>query len=900
MELPFSPSWIEDLYQRWCDDPQQVSAEWSAYFSGFDLGLAPATDAGTDHFDAEMAQKTAGVQSLIYRYRDLGHLSACIDPLSPCDAEHPMLRLEAFGLDEGDLDRVFASLRFPTKQARLRDIVALLRDTYCRTLGVEFMHIQNPEERQWLKDRMEACCNRPERSEDEHLAIYKKLLEATRFEAFLHRKFPGQKRFSLEGGEAIIPTLCAVVHRAGASGVNTMVLGMSHRGRLNVLANILRKPLENMFSEFRDNMEFAFVGDGDVKYHKGVSAEVKTISGQSVHLTLANNPSHLEAVDPVVEGKARARQDDLGDTGASTVLPVLIHGDAAFAGQGIVAEVLNLSQLEGYRTGGTLHLILNNQIGFTTLPEDARSTLYATDIAKMLMVPIFHVNGEDPGAAAWAATLAFDYRQQFGKDAVLELICYRKYGHNEGDEPNFTQPLMYERIRQRPNVADLYRDQLLAEGIAAEQLDAIDKEIGDRLDQALERPPVADPGLGYAGKWTNFEREYSASAPQTGVPRKTLLRLGKQLAALPDGFTPHPKVVKLLQERLSALTDDTPLDWGNGETLAYATMLAEGHLVRLSGQDSRRGTFNHRHAVLHDIKTGDAFTPLTTVTAKDARFHVYDSLLSEAAVLGFEYGYSQENPNGLVIWEAQFGDFANGAQVIIDQFISSGISKWDRSSGLTLFLPHGYEGQGAEHSSARIERYLQLCAEYNMFVVTPSTPAQLFHLLRRQVKLPFRRPLIVFTPKSLLRHPMCRSPLAEFTEGKFQPIIIDPLPKKGLKRLILCSGKIYYELLEKRTAEKRPDIALVRIEQLYPLDEGTLEELFAACPDDVELCWVQEEPANGGAWAHLAPQLQRLAGRPLRYIGRPAAAATAVGSHRLHKELQDILLAAACGSLTPP
>jgi len=897
MEIPFSPAWIEDLYRQYLADPQQVSAEWRAYFTGFELGQTQAPAGG---FDAEMAQKTAAVQSLIYRYRDLGHLIACTDPLSPCITDHPVLRLQAFGLDNSDLDRVFASLRFPTKQATLRDIIDLLRDTYCRSFGVEFMHIQNPEERQWLKERMEACRNRPQRSEKERLAIFEQLLEATRFEAFLHRKFPGQKRFSLEGGEAIIPTLSAVIDRSGASGVRTVVLGMSHRGRLNVLANILRKPLENMFSEFRDNMEFAFVGDGDVKYHKGVSADIKTSGGQKVHLSLTNNPSHLEAVDPVVEGKARARQDDLGSSGPATVLPLLIHGDAAFAGQGMVAEVLNLSQLEGYRTGGTLHLILNNQIGFTTLPEDARSTLYATDIAKMLMVPIFHINGEDPEAAAWAATLAFDYRQQFGKDVVLELICYRKYGHNEGDEPNFTQPLMYERIRQRPLVADLYRDQLLADGIAAESLDAIDNEINARLDNALERPPATDPGLGFAGKWAHLKRDYSDKQPATAVPRKSLLALAKKLATLPEGFTPHPKVEKLLLERHSALTENTPLDWGNGETLAYATLLAEGHLIRLSGQDSRRGTFNHRHAVVHDIKTGAAYTPLEGVVAKDARFHVYDSLLSEVAVLGFEYGYSLENPNGLVIWEAQFGDFANGAQVIIDQFISSGISKWDRSSGLTLFLPHGYEGQGAEHSSARIERYLQLCAEYNMLVANPTTPAQLFHLLRRQLKLPFRRPLIVFTPKSLLRHPLCRSPLAEFTDGSFQRVIVDPLPKKGLKRLILCSGKLYYELLEKRNAEKRPDIALVRIEQLYPLDEVALEALFAACPDDVELCWVQEETANGGAWAHLAPQLQRLAGRPLRYIGRPAGAATAVGSHRLHKELQDILLAAACGSLTPP
>jgi len=897
MELPFSPDWIDDLYRRWCDDPRQVPAEWHAYFSGFELGQTQPVGAT---FDTTMAQKTAAVQSLIYRYRDLGHLIAHTDPLADQAKAHPELHLEAFGLDSADLEREFASLRFPTPQARLRDIIDLLHDTYCRNIGVEFMHIQDPQERQWLKDRMEPCRNRPQRPVAERLAIYRKLLEATRFEAFLHRKFPGQKRFSLEGGEAIIPTLCAVIRQAGVNGVRDMVFGMAHRGRLNVLANILRKPLENLFSEFRDNIEFAFVGDGDVKYHKGMSADVTTLNGDRVHLTLANNPSHLEAVDPVVEGKARARQDDLGDNGTVAVLPLLIHGDGAFAGQGMVAEVLNLSQLEGYRTGGSIHLVLNNQIGFTTLPKDARSTLYATDLAKMLMVPIFHINGEDPESAVWAATLACDYRQRYGKDVVLELICYRKYGHNEGDEPNFTQPLMYEKIRQRPNVAELYRQQLLEAGVGADALDAIDAEVSAELDAALERQPQPDPGLGFTGKWAPFERGFSDARPKTAVAKKTLQQLGRQLAQLPKGFTAHPKVEKLLQERLAALEGDEPLDWGNGETLAYASLLAEGHLVRLSGQDSRRGTFNHRHAELRDIESGDSFIPLAAVAARGGSFHVFNSLLSEAAVLGFEFGYSLEYPNGLVIWEAQFGDFANGAQVIIDQFISSGISKWDRSSGLALFLPHGYEGQGAEHSSARIERYLQLCAEHNMFVVNPTTPAQLFHLLRRHVKLPFRRPLIVFTPKSLLRHPACRSPLSEFANGTFQQVIAETLPKKGLSRLILCSGKLFYELREKRDAEKRRDIALVRIEQLYPLDEPALESLFASCPAETELCWVQEEPANGGAWAHLAPQLQRIAGRPLRYIGRPAAAATAVGSHRLHKELQDILLAAACGNPTPP
>ncbi len=883
-----SPEWVEQLYLDWQADPASVSVQWQSYFAGFNLG-AVAVEA-----DGDAGLKPYSVQSLIYRYRDMGHVMACIDPLTPCMTDHPQLSLAEFDLEEADLDRTFRSNRFIRETATLREIIKVMRDTYCRSIGAEFMHIQDPDERQWLKDRMELCSNRPQLTREERLEIYRELLEATRFESFLHRKFPGQKRFSLEGGETIIAALHALIKKAGAAGVRDLVFGMAHRGRLNVLANICRKPLENMFAEFRDNMEFGFVGDGDVKYHKGFSIDVPLADNRSIHLTMAPNPSHLEAVDPVVEGKARARQDDYGKAGASQVLPVLLHGDAAFAGQGMVAEIFNLSQLEGYRTGGTLHLIVNNQIGFTTLSADARSTRYATDVAKMLMVPIFHVNGEDPEAVVWASTLAFEYRQKFGKDAVMEMICFRKYGHNEGDEPNFTQPLMYERIRQRPPVSDLYRDHLIAEAVAsAEELEAIDQAVVARLNQAFDGQPEAAPDLGFQGKWANMLREYSAVDPATTVDRQKLVTLGQKLGELPETFTPHPKIAKLIAGRVTAFVDDQPLDWGNAEILCYATLLDEGYSVRISGQDSRRGTFNHRHAVLHDLQTAAMHVPLAMLRSRPHQFQVYDSMLSEVAVLGFEYGYSLETPDGLVIWEAQFGDFANGAQVIIDQFIAGSSSKWDRSSGLVMFLPHGYEGQGAEHSSARIERYLQLCADNNMFAVNPSTPAQLFHLLRRQIKLPFRRPLIVFTPKSLLGHPKCRSSLDEFSSGGFQTIIDDVDAPEAVKRILLCSGKIYYELMAEKTAGKHNQVAIIRVEQLYPLMVDRLDEVLQGYSAEAELCWVQEEPANAGAWTHLSPKLEKVGKRPLRYIGRRAAAATAVGSHRLHKEIQEKLLAEA-------
>jgi 2-oxoglutarate dehydrogenase E1 component len=882
------PAWIDALYQRWLRDPSSVGVDWRGFFEGFELGNESPSCPRTC-VDPDFALKQSGVQSLIYRYRDIGHLLACTDPLKPCPINHPLLDLSVFGLTEADLDTVFHTRRFVKEHATLREIVAVMRETYCGAIGVEFMHIQDPEQRQWLKDRMEGTRNRTEFSEQRKWLILEQLQEAALFEGFLHRKFLGQKRFSLEGAETLIPVLHDIVTASNQREIKDLVLGMAHRGRLNVLANIFHKPLENIFAEFKDNLEYAFVGEGDVKYHKGFSRDVAPLGRHGIHLSMASNPSHLEAVDPVVEGKARARQDYHG-SGGQEVLPVLIHGDAAFAGQGVVAEVLNLSQLEGYSTGGTLHIVLNNQIGFTTLPPEARSTQYATDVAKMLQVPVFHVHGENPEAAVHAASLALDYRCRYGRDAVIDLICYRRQGHNEADEPAFTQPLMYETIKDRPPVHELYAGRLVEGGADKDRIETQAQEIEQRLEQALERDQQpADAG--HEGKWSQIQREFTTSdGVGTAVDLDTLQSLGRRIHELPEGFEPHPKITKFLERRREALSTGDEIDWALAEALSFATLLDEGHTVRLSGQDSRRGTFNQRHAAIVDLNTGEPFLPLAQVAAEGAAFHCHNSMLSEFAVLGFEYGYALEVPQGLVIWEAQFGDFVNGAQVIIDQFIASSGSKWDRSCGLVMFLPHGYEGQGAEHSSARIERFLQLCAHENMQVCYPSTPAQIFHLLRRQLKQSFRRPLVVLTPKSLLRHPACRSSLEDLAGGRFEEVIADPVDPGEVKSLLLCSGKIYYDLMEKRADLGRKDVALVRIEQLYPLHRERLAEVVSSYGELEHVAWVQEEPRNNGAWSHIAPPLTRVLGRHPRYVGRQEAAAPAVGSHRLHKQQQEALL----------
>jgi 2-oxoglutarate dehydrogenase E1 component len=875
-----SPQWLDEQYRLWQADPQSVSADWQAFFEGFDLAQQrPATDRG-------QALKGSAVDSLIYRYRDLGHLQAVTDPLNPEQLPHPELNLAAFGLDESDLDTEFSPLRFPRHKATLREIVELLHQSYCGTVGVEFMHIQDPPKRSWLKQRMEETRNRGDFTREEQLHLLAKLQQATLFESFLHRKFLGQKRFSLEGGEVIIPLLDSLLGQAGQRGVTDLILGMAHRGRLNVLANIFNKPLENIFAEFKDNLELAFVGDGDVKYHKGFSTDLELSPGKRIHMSLAANPSHLEAVDPVVIGKCRARHVAHGPGGRKRVLPVLIHGDAAFAGQGLVCEVLNLSRLDGYQSGGTFHLVLNNQIGFTTAPAHARSTPYATDVAKMLMVPIFHVNGEDPEAVVYATNLALEYRQEFGEDVIVEVICYRRHGHNEGDEPFFTQPLMYDKIRKRPPLHEIYAARLREQGVDEATIAASAEVIEQRLEEALVGEPKEQTEVGFQARWADIQREYSTSEPATGVDADTLKSLATRMATLPAAFNAHPKIVRLLTRRADSVAQGEGIDWGNAESLAFASLLIEKVPVRLSGQDSRRGTFNQRHSTLVDQQNGQLYVPLAFLEKGQAAVQIYNSMLSEAAVLGFEYGHSLEMPHGLTIWEAQFGDFANGAQVIIDQFIGTSGTKWDRSSGLVLYLPHGYEGQGPEHSSARIERYMNLCAENNLQIAYPSTPAQLFHLLRRQCRLSYRRPLIIFTPKSLLRLPECTSTLKELAEGSFQAVIPAQQPATKVKTLLICSGKIFFELQAALGAAGRDDVGVVRIELLYPLDEEKLQQTLAAYSSATRVVWVQEEPKNMGPWPHLRTSLIRALDREPEYCGRRPAAAPAVGSHKRHKEEQ--------------
>jgi 2-oxoglutarate dehydrogenase E1 component len=887
-----SSEFLESLYNKWCLEPDYVTDDWKIFFTGYVLGSEPLVEDDHLHSISDETQllKLSGVQSLIYRYRSIGHLQACIDPLSPCLLEHPLLALSNFGLEPSDLDVTFSCKRYLKPHATLREIVSTMKETYCREIGVEFMHIQGPVERQWLIDRMETCCNQPVNSTDNKLFLLEKLHEAALFESFLQRKFPGQKRFSLEGGEVLIPVLDIIVRNSPKSGINEIVFGMAHRGRLNVLAHVLGKPYEDIFSEFRDALAVGFVGDGDVKYHKGYSAERTFLDGH-VHLTLAANPSHLEAVNPVVEGKCRARQDQLGFDCFRQVLPILIHGDSAFAGQGSIMETLNMSRLEGYRTGGTIHIVLNNQIGFTTLPRDARSTQYATDAAKMLACPVFHVQGESPEAAMHVIQLALEYRQEYGRDVVVELICYRRHGHNEGDEPAFTQPVMYRQIASRPTVNRIYSDVLFDAGIAEPVLIAIEQIVLNRLEERFEKLPQ-ERTIGFHNAWSSVSREYRSAAVDTAVPAEKLLQLSRRLAELPPGFSPHAKIHAIVQKRFESVLKNAGIDWGNAETLAYATLLDEGVPVRISGQDSRRGTFSHRHCVLHDMDDDSIYTPLSSVAREGTFFQVWDSPLSEFGVLGFEYGYSLESPHGLTVWEAQFGDFANGAQIIIDQFIASGETKWNRASGLVLLLPHGYEGQGAEHSSARIERFLQLCADDNMLVVYPTTPAQMYHVLRRQIKQAFRKPLVLFTPKSLLRHPLCISSTNDICNGSFREVISDYGDQYLVRRILICTGKIFYDLVEEREKRGSIDVAIIRIEQLFPLRLEIIEEELSKFHADSRYVWVQEEPENMGAWQHVRFILTERY-RSLLYIGRPADSCPAVGSHHLHVEQQSKIISKA-------
>lgn len=858
-------------------------------------------DAGHDP-DAE-AIKPARIAELIHSYRSRGHLMADTDPLAYRLRKHPDLDIQNHGLSVWDLDRAFPTGGFTGKpRATLRQVLALLRDSYCRTTGIEYMHLQDPRQRRWLQERLESGYA-PTPREDQ-LRILRRLNGAEAFETFLQTKYVGQKRFSLEGGESLIPLLDAILSRAAEGGLDEVAIGMAHRGRLNVLANIAGKSYGQIFSEFEGNQDPKSVqGSGDVKYHLGTEGHFTAESGATTRVYLAANPSHLEAVDPVLEGIVRAKQDriDLGGDGFS-VLPILIHGDAAFAGQGVVFETLNLSQLRGYRTGGTVHVIINNQVGFTTGPSSSRSSQYATDVAKGLQVPIFHVNGDDPEACVRAAELAFEYREQFDRDVIIDMVCYRRRGHNEGDDPSMTQPLMYNLIEAKRSVRKLYTESLVARGdITLEEAEHVLRDYQAQLERVFAEtredgwtPPPADaePVSGLERPESQREDAGVIIGWQTAVSAKALERIGAAHVRAPEGFTVHPKLAQLLAKR-EQMSRDGGVDWGFGELLAFGSLLIEGTPVRLAGQDSRRGTFVQRHAVLHDRNTGAEWTPLLYLSGDQAKFWVYDSSLSEYAALGFEYGYSVERPDALVLWEAQFGDFVNGAQTVIDEFISSAEQKWGQHSSVVLLLPHGYEGQGPDHSSARIERFLQLCAEGNMVVAQPTTPASYFHLLRRQAYARPRRPLVVFTPKSMLRRKEAASPISDFTSGTFRPVIGDEQAQaESVDRVLLCSGKVYWDLLAQREKLGDTRTAILRVEQLYPLDVESMRAALAPF-DGAELVWVQDEPRNQGAWGYLSLALPQLVGAPVRAVTRPASASTAAGTAKAHQAEQAELLAEA-------
>ena len=881
---------VEALYEQWKTDPSSLSEAWQMFFQGFELAMCPRNCVAS-----EQAGDQSKVASLIYNYRDQGHVIAQLDPLGNNPASHPHLELEEFGFTESDLDRVFDTghLGGP-KRATLREIVAILRDTYCRSIGVEYLHIQDVRIRRWLQTRMEPVRNRPRISRERKMAILTCLIDAEVFENFSHTRYLGQKRFSIEGGESTIAGLHETVELAPELGVEEIVMGMAHRGRLNVLVNILEKSYAEIFSEFEGNfLPNTVGGDGDVKYHRGYTSNHVNANGRSVHITLTSNPSHLEAVDPVVEGRARAKQRQRKDVEVRTkVLPLLIHGEAAFAGQGLVAETLNLSQLEGYTTGGTLHLIVNNQIGFTTLPRDAHSTRYASDVAKIIEAPIFHVNGDDPEAVVYAMELALRFRQEFHRDVVVDMICYRRHGHNEADEPMYTQPVLYQKIKDRPSVRKLYTKQLINSGdLTGEQADALAVEFKSRLEQAYEYVKEAKPDLGvqaFEDLWRGLNNPYCYDCVDTYVPLGVLVRVAKAMTTIPEGFTLNPKVARRLPQVFRSVKERGEVDWATAELLAFGTLLLEDTPVRLSGQDSARGTFSHRHAVWHDMNTQEPYVPLNHLAPDQPKFGAYNSMLSEAAVLGFEYGYSLSDPMKLVIWEAQFGDFANGAQVIIDQFIVSSESKWQRTSGLVMLLPHGYEGQGPEHSNAYLERYLSACAEDNIQVCNLTTPAQYFHVLRRQMKRNFRRPLIILSPKSLLRHPSCTSPVEELISGSFREILDDPRPPRKARRLVLSTGKVFYDLQERREADGADDVALVRVEQLYPFNESEMDRIQERYGDIEQVIWAQEEPQNRGAWTFMFPRLlDRFPKIPVRYVGREASASPASGSLGIHKKEQE-------------
>jgi 2-oxoglutarate dehydrogenase E1 component len=902
MNPTFATRWnqgaIEEAYQRWRQDPASVDELWRAFFEGFEL--AERTPAPVD------ASAQLAIFRLVNGYRDRGHLLADIDPLAEPRKTHPSLELSRFGLSDADLDCTFDAIPFlGLPKGTLRELLAALQETYCRTIGVEYMHIQDPQIRQWLQERMEPRHNRPKLQLRQKLRILMVLHYAEVFEKFLHTRYQGQKRFSLEGAETTIPVLDAMIERSAELGAQEIILGMAHRGRLNVLANILRKPYQDIFSEFEDIYDPELTdGDGDVKYHLGFSSDYETAKGYKIHLSLTPNASHLEAVNPVVEGRTRAKQQLFGDTERKRGVPLLLHGDAAFAGQGSVAETLNLCNLAGYKTGGTLHLIINNQIGFTTTPADARSTQYCTDVAKMIQAPIFHVNAEDPEAAVYLAELAAEFRQTFHRDVVIDLVCFRRHGHNEGDNPAFTQPVLYAKIKAHPSQLQIYEEHLVLHGdLTAESAEAIDAKFQEKLKKAQEEvkkePPRPRGMRGFAARGEGLQPRYSFVPVTTAVPYELLREVTDRMTQMPEGFALHPTIARIFEHRQTLVTERKPIDWSFAEGLAFGTLLAEGTPVRLSGQDSRRGTFSQRHAVVFDGRTNEPYMPLNHLRPDQAQLQVYDSMLSEFAVLGFEFGYSMDAPRTLVLWEAQFGDFANGAQVIIDQFLVCSESKWQRASGLVLLLPHGFEGQGPEHSSARLERYLQLAAEDNIQVCNLTTPAQYFHVLRRQMRRDFRKPLILMTPKSLLRHKDAVSPISDFTDGRFREVLDDPAAEpERVRRVVLCSGKVYYDLQQLRADKGVRDVAVVRVEQFYPLAEDALRQTLGRYRRAKELVWAQEEPLNMGGWAFMDSRLRAMGYSP-QYVGRDASASPATGSHHVHEHEQHELVEVALAGSVP-
>ncbi len=927
--------YVEEMYEAYLDNPGSVPDNWRSYFDA--LQNVPAVD-GSDNRDVAhapvvasfaqrakanafgnkasgadlaVARKQVHVQSLIAAYRFLGARWATLDPLKRVERPKiPELEPAFYDLSESDMDISFSATNtyFTTaEQMTLRDIVQALRETYCGSIGAEYMHCTDPAEKRWWQQRLESIRSKGSYTAEQKIHILNRLTAAEGLERYLHTKYVGQKRFSLEGGESFIASMDELVQRGGVAGVQEIVIGMAHRGRLNVLVNTLGKSPAEMFSEF-DHSAPENLPSGDVKYHQGFSSDVSTPAGP-VHLSLAFNPSHLEIVNPVVEGSVRARLDRRGDKRGASVLPIIVHGDAAFAGQGVVMETLALAQTRGYYTGGTVHVVINNQIGFTTSdPRDARSTLYCTDVVKMVEAPVLHVNGDDPEAVVLATQLVLDYRQEFNKDVVVDIVCFRKLGHNEQDTPALTQPLMYKKIAIHQGTRRLYGEKLVTQGVLpADGPDLMVKEFRAAMDAGKHTvdPVLTNHKSKYAVDWAPFLGKKWTDAADTSLPTAEIKRLAERITTLPASFKAHPLVEKVLADRAAMGRGEINVDWGMGEHLAFASLVASGYAVRLSGEDCGRGTFTHRHSVLHDQNRErwdeGTYTPLQNVAEGQAPFVVIDSLLSEEAVLGFEYGYASAEPNTLVIWEAQFGDFVNGAQVVIDQFIASGEVKWGRVNGLTLMLPHGYEGQGPEHSSARLERFMQLAADNNMQVVQPTTASQIFHVLRRQMVRMFRKPLVLMTPKSLLRHKDAGSPLSEFTRGEFRTVIPDSaeLVVDKVKRVIACSGKVYYDLVKKREEKKSADVAIIRVEQLYPFPHKAFAAEMKRYPNASEIMWCQDEPQNQGAWFFVQHYIHEnmTDGQRLGYAGRPASASPAVGYAHLHQEQQKALLDQAFGKL---